>query len=119
MKATKIKGSKIQEIIDKLDNNKKEIVNILRSLIKKTIPNVAETVKWRNLAYLLKNKNLAWILIYKDHIDLGFFMGSKLKSELLEGTGKNLRHIKIRTKKDIVEKEFINLIKEASILVKE
>ena len=57
-----------------------------------------ETVKWGNITYLLDDRKIAWILFYRDHVDLGFFAGAKLHSKLLEGTGKGLRHVKIRIK---------------------
>ena len=50
-------------------------------------------------------------------MDFGFFMGAKLKSELLEGTGKGLRHIKVKTQEDIDETEFGRLLKDAAKLV--
>ncbi|MBI2452299.1 DUF1801 domain-containing protein [Candidatus Pacearchaeota archaeon] len=86
-------------------------------LIKKNFPEAAETVKWGNITYLLNGKNFVWVLFYKNHIDFGFFIGAKLKSRLLEGTGINLRHIKIGNKEDIDEKEFERLLKEAVKLI--
>ena len=116
MKTTK--GKTADEIIRKLDPKKKEITGSIRELIRKTLPNATEAVKWGNITYLLNGKNLAWLLFYKEHVDFGFFMGSKLKSALLEGTGKNLRHIKIRTKEDINKKEFSRLLKDAAKLAR-
>lgn len=76
-----------------------------------------ETIKWGNPTYISNGKNIAWILNYKDHVDLGFFMGAKLHSDLLEGTGKGLRHIKVRRPDDIKEEEFTRLLKDAAKLV--
>jgi hypothetical protein len=108
------KGKTVAEILDHLDSKKKLIAERLRTLVRKTLPDTVETVKWGNITYLLNGKNLSWLLIYNDHVNFGFFNGSKLNSRLLEGTGKDLRHIKIRTESDIDEKEFSRLLKDAA-----
>ena len=114
----KTKGKTLEEIVGNLDPQQKGIAEKLRSIVKKTLPDITETVKWGNITYLLDAKNLAWIIFYKDHADFGFFKGAKLKSKLLEGTGKNLRHIKIRENNDIKEPEITRLLKDAEKLEK-
>jgi hypothetical protein len=69
-----------------------------------------------NITYLLGENNLAWILIYGDHVDYGFFRGAELNSQSLEGTGKGLRHIRINGDKSLNEQEILRLIKEAAKL---
>ena len=49
-------------------------------------------------------------------MNFGFFRGAELSSKLLEGTGKGLRHIKIKTGKDIDEAEIARLLKDAAKL---
>jgi hypothetical protein len=61
---------------------------------------------------------VANIMSFRDHVNLGFFMGARLKSRRLEGTGKGLRHIKVRVAEDVDRKEFARLLKEAVALVK-
>jgi hypothetical protein len=112
----KFKGKTVEEIIGSLDAQQREIVGKLRSTAKKTLPKIVETVKWGNITYLLGDKNLAWIIIYKDHVDFGFFRGAELESKLLEGTGKGLRHIKIRSSSDLDEPEITRLLKRAAEL---
>jgi hypothetical protein len=114
----KVKGKSVDAITHKLDPVKKELAEKLRSLIKKTLPDAVATVKWGNITYTLNNQNLVWLLFYKDHLDFGFFAGAKLRSKLLEGTGKGLRHIKIRTSQDINEPEFTRLLKDAAKMAK-
>ena len=110
------KGKTVQAIMDSFAPEWREVAEMLRALIKKTLPNVVETVKWGNITYLLDDKNLAWIIAYKDHLDFGFFKGAQLRSKRLEGTGKGLRHMKVRAKEDIDEKEFARLVKDAAKL---
>ena len=77
---------------------------------------MVETVKWGNITYLLGENNLAWILIYSDHVDYGFFRGAELNSQSLEGTGKGLRHIRINDDKSLNEKEIMRLLQEVAKL---
>ena len=107
----------VDQLLRTYDAPVRELAQKLRRLVKKTLPDVVETVKWGNPMYLLDGKNLAWIVGYKDHADLGFFAGSKLDSKLLEGTGKGIRHIKVRKEDDIKEAEFVRLLKETARLV--
>lgn len=102
--------------MDKLSPAQKEITQELRSLVKKALPEIEETVKWGNITYILKSKNLAWIILYDDYLDFGFFRGAELSSKLLEGTGKGLRHIKIKEIKDINEAEIERLLLDAAKL---
>ena len=93
----KYKGASVEEIVGSLDEETGALIGKLRSLPQKSLPDVVETVKWGNITYLLGGKNLAWIIIYKEHVDFGFFRGAELHSQLLDGTGKGLRHIKTKT----------------------
>jgi hypothetical protein len=77
----------------------------VRELILEVVPEVDELIKWKNL-YYQKNKPVCAILIHKNHINLEFTRGREL-TELgypLEGTGKNMRHVKIHTSADINQK---------------
>ena len=47
---------------------------------------------------------------------LASFRGAELHSLLLEGTGKGLRHIKIKNKNDVDEAEIARLMKKAAEL---
>lgn len=110
--------NEVDEFVEKLDSQKKKLVEKLRRIVKENLPQAEEKIKWGNPTYILNGQNLTWILIYKDHVDLGFFHGSKLKSPFLEGTGKGLRHIKVRSEEDIEEEEFKKLLEETATLSK-
>jgi hypothetical protein len=110
------KAKTVSGIISKLDPEKRKIVEKLRVLVKKALPHSEEIVKWGNITYLVEGKNISWIIMYKDHLDFGFFKGAQLKSNRLEGTGKGLRHIKVRGESDIDGPEFTRLLKEAANL---
>lgn len=104
----------VDTLVKKLNPKLRELAEKLRVIVKKVLPNAVETVKWGNPTYIVDGKNVAWLLTYKDHVDLGFFKGAQLKSKFLEGTGKGLRHIKVRSVADINEEEFTRLLREAA-----
>ncbi len=49
-------------------------------------------------------------------VDLGFYRGTELKDtkNLLEGTGKGMRHIKIRHLQEMDEQYFADLVRQAA-----
>lgn len=108
----------VNSILSELKPDQGKIAEKFRSIVSKTLPDAVETVKWGNIMSVYNGQNLSWFLFYKDHADFGFFKGAQLKSKLLEGTGKGLRHIKVRSMKDVDEAEFVRLLKDASKLTR-
>lgn len=108
----------VDEMLKGVDPKLRSLTEALRKVIKKALPTAVEQVKWGNPVYTINEKNVVNIMHYDDHVNLGFFMGAKLKSRKLEGTGKGLRHVKVRSKADIDEVEFSSLLKKAASLSK-
>ena len=74
-----------------------------------------EGLKWNWPTYF-DDSNVCSIMCHKDHINLQFFRGADLEDpeNILEGTGKSMRHIKIY-KTDEVDSEVIGrYLKEAA-----
>lgn len=113
MDARVAKGRNVKDILDKLSPENRKIADSLRKLVKDTVPEAVETVKWGNVVWLIDGESFAWILVYKDHSNLGFFRGAELKSDMLEGTGKGIRHVKIWHGEKADFKALSKLIKEA------
>ncbi|EJF08292.1 MULTISPECIES: DUF1801 domain-containing protein [Pontibacter] len=80
----------------------KETLEALRQLVHDTVPGVAEEFKWSRPVFR-SDKDFAYLKTAKAYVTLGFFQFSKLKDPngLLEGTGKDMRHIKIKSVQDI------------------
>jgi hypothetical protein len=51
----------------------------------------------------------------KAHVTFGFYKGVELADpeDLLEGTGKGMRHVKVRAKEDIRKAQFTKWVREA------
>lgn len=86
----------------------------LRAVIRKSLPQAEETVKWDNPCYVVGKRKIAFVCEYRDHLNLGFFEGARLRSPLLEGTGKSMRHVTIRSAADIKERELGTLLRSAA-----
>ncbi len=89
----------------------------LRDLMRETAPEAEETPQkgWKTLSYRTGRGIFAFIAPHKAHVDLGFYEGADLPDPegVLEGTGKKLRHVKIRSDVDIRPDAFAALIRAA------
>jgi hypothetical protein len=110
-----------EELIDSVDPELQSICNVLRDVISTLHPNYVEVV-WKNqriASYGVGPKKMsqhyAYIGLHKEHVNLGFYHGASLTdpSSLLEGTGKRLRHIKIKSLAEAKNPEIKRLIAEA------
>jgi hypothetical protein len=56
-----------------------------------------------------------YVNAFKDHVNVGFFRGAEIDDpeNLLEGTGKLMRHVKLRPQRDVNTVALTNLIKTA------
>ena len=93
-----------------------------KALIQEVMPDVVEVV-WpkQNIAgYGVGPKKMSeqfcYIALLKERINLGFYYGSDLPDpeNLLEGTGKNLRHIKISRLEQLEKPALRDLVEAAS-----
>lgn len=92
-----------------------------RALIYAVYPAVVEIawVQQGNTGYGVGPKKMtehfSWISVHKNHVNLGFFRGTELPDPhgLLEGTGKLLRHVKIRTPEDLENPHLRMLLEQA------
>lgn len=100
----------------------REIAEAARALIADVMPGVTE-VAWprqRNAGYGVGPKKMSEHFCYlglnKAHVNLGFFYGADLADPqgLLEGTGKALRHVKLRSLEDVAAPALRDLIQRAS-----
>jgi hypothetical protein len=56
-----------------------------------------------------------YVSVFKAHVNVGFFRGAELADpeQLLEGTGKLMRHVKLRTEADVDSAALLKLIETA------
>ena len=73
------------------------VVDALRALVKKVIPCATEAMNPWGVPVFEWNGPLFYLRVGKKHVTFGFSRGSAIKDPagLLEGEGRNLRHMKI------------------------
>ena len=99
-----------------------EIARLARALIVGTLPKITE-VPWPkegSAGYGVGQKKMSehfcYIALQKAHVNVGFLYGVDLPdpSGLLEGSGKLLRHVKLRSVADVRKPALLTLIRKAS-----
>jgi len=110
-----------EDLLEITGESLRHLVITLRELIMSIHPNAIEVIRLgdRGVTFGVGPKKMSeghtYIIPYSSHVNLGFYKGAILDDPkgLLEGTGKSLRHIKIRSKDELNNKEVQDLIKAA------
>ena len=107
-------NSVIEGYVRRLDSQDREIVRELAALIQKAAPHAEVSIKW-GIPWWQLNGLLCTVYRTGDHVNFGFSRGAELvdPNGLLEGTGKLMRHIKLRDVKEIRKAKFTSLVKQA------
>ena len=105
-------NQKVTAYISTASSEQKEIFENLRQLIHNNIDNITEEIKW-GIPVFIKSKIFTYLRVAKKHLTIGFYNIGKIKDTagILEGQGKTMRHIKIKTKDDINQKIIIEWLK--------
>lgn len=97
-----------------------ELVRLTQAWVKKVLPESSEELAlgYKMIMYKLRPNGrqfVVYIAPYAKHVNLGFLMGTSLPDphKVLKGTGKTLRHIKIKQARDL-EKEGVQAVVEAA-----
>ena len=101
-----------------LPETQRPILDRLRSLIFDTVPDAVENLKWGRPCFSTDNGLFCYLHATQKHATLGFQNGASLSDpkNQLEGDGKNMRHIKLRSLSDIDEPYFRIMLTEAASL---
>jgi hypothetical protein len=104
----------VNEYIAAMPENQQLIAGALRNLILETAPELEESLKWGMPNYS-KGKNIIYLAGQKNHVNFGFHDASFLNdpTNLLEGTGAKMRHVKIRTVENIPAEALRELVRQA------
>src|SRR5438270_4002329 len=94
------------------------VTKAVRALVKKTVAGCEEYVNpWKIPSFDL-NGPLCFYMVGKEHVTFGFVRGAILhdREKLLQGTGKYLRHVKLRSVADVRRPGVRSLLEEAADL---
>jgi hypothetical protein len=92
----------------------------VRTMVKKTVKGVEEYVNPWKIPSFDSNGPLCCFMVGKQHVTFAFLRGAALPDpeKLLEGTGKGVRHVKLRSVADVKRPGVKKLIAEAAKLNK-
>ena len=119
-----LEGKNAQEWIDSYVDTKpaelRDVAEQLRKLMKKTVKSAKESVNSWKIPTYESNGPMCFFMVEKYHVTFGFLRGTSLPDPagLLEGTGKNVRHVKLRTAEDVKEPALRRLLEAAARLNK-
>jgi hypothetical protein len=93
----------------------REICEGLRALVEEALPRVNERLNPWHIYSFTGRQDFCYLAVSNHHVSLGFIKGTSLRDpgHLLEGTGKNLRHVKFRRAEDLNRTGLRELIAEA------
>lgn len=115
-------NEEVTRLIQELPENIQEMMTALRKLILGVSPKLIEEYKWSMPNYSHKGL-VCYLQPSKKHVNFGFQRGNELeekdKHQILQGSGKTMRHIRINKMEDIQPESFSALIQEAMQLNEE
>jgi hypothetical protein len=93
----------------------REISEGLRVLVQEALPEVTERLNPWHVYSFAGRQDFCYLAVSSHHVSFGFIKGTSLRDpgQLLEGTGKNLRHVKFRHTDDLSRPGLRELIAEA------
>jgi hypothetical protein len=96
------------------------VTKAVRALMKKAVKGVEEYVNPWKIPSFDSNGPLCCFMVGKEHVTFAFMRGALLSDpeKLLEGTGKGVRHVKLRSVADVKNPGVKKLIVEAAKLNK-
>ena len=110
----------VEQFLSSYPQDVQELALKTRELVKEIVPDVREQVyeAYKTIGYGSGTKvdaMFCYIAPLKDRINLGFYRGVVLKDAdgLLEGSGKLLRHVKVRSMAELEKPALRQLIVEA------
>jgi uncharacterized protein YdhG (YjbR/CyaY superfamily) len=93
----------IEAWFDTLLPDQRDLARALRTAVMDAEPSLVQSIKWGNLMFTHAGRHALAIVIHKDHANLQVFNGIALvdRFPMLEGTGKGLRHLRLRYRQPI------------------
>jgi hypothetical protein len=113
----------LSTLLKKYPPDIRELVQEMRAVLLKTFPHEKVYLGWSTIYYSFTDRTKDLVIAIgpmPDRLNLYFRRGTDLADpdELLEGTGKNMRHVKVYESKQIRSRALKALIKQAIVLAK-
>ncbi len=117
MPAAARRSQDVDRLLLEIDPPQRGVARALRALILETGSGLQEKMMY-SVPWYRGNAYVCAIAAHTDHTNLEFYRGASLRDPagLLEGTGKNLRHVKLSTVDDVRRASLRALLREALAL---
>jgi hypothetical protein len=104
-------GDDLLQEIQLLGEDQFQMVEAVRTLMKKTGSPLSEEVKYGGILFS-EATPFAGVFAYREHVSVEFGHGAKIKDVdgFLEGSGKGRRHIKLKSLQDVSTKKLASYI---------
>jgi len=114
-------NEKLIEFMMGLTEDEEAIISYLTDHALRFSSNIREEIKWNALCYFKEDRAFVGIMPYKHYISVIFDRGVELDdpTNLLEGKGHTMRHIKIRCFDDLEKKNVGSYIEQSFKLEEE
>jgi uncharacterized protein YdhG (YjbR/CyaY superfamily) len=95
-------NTEISNYINQAPEEQKQAMIKIRSMLHDLVPNLSESFKWSRPVFGAASDFL-YFKTSKNHLTVGFSNIKKIENDihLLEGTGKDMRHIKVKKSSDL------------------
>jgi len=108
----------LDEILGSLDEKQRQTTQSIRTLIKNIVSETVEIIRRGNITYILNGKDFVWLTQASGHVDVEFFMGAALDSELLKNHGikeksEAVRHVEVHNFEKL-QTELTRLVRDAA-----
>jgi len=102
-------SAEVERYVENQKSPQREIVQRLRDMILKTLPDIKEEFKMGVPWY----EGKFYVVALKDHVNLGFSVKGLSEQEmaLFEGKGKMMRHLKFYSLEDVDEARLVKLLR--------
>lgn len=93
---------------------KRALLEKLRALVARAVPDADASIKWGVPFYQRSGKNVCSIAAFKEHVGINFFASPDVlvdPGKKLEGGGKTMRMLKVRTASDIDSASILRWLK--------
>lgn len=104
LKKTDPMNQQLTQYIESAPEPHQSIMRKIRAIMQENVPGLQESFKWSRPVFGT-TKDFAYLQANKSHVSLGFYRFDLFDDPdgLLEGTGKTMRHVKLRKPEDIDE----------------
>jgi hypothetical protein len=107
-------GASAEKYFAQQPAEKRALLEKLRALVRKGVPDATATIKWGVPFYQRNGKSICALAAFKEHVGINFFAPPSVlidPKKKLEGGGKSMRMLKVRSADDIDSASILRWLK--------